>query len=93
MWHVFFVSSRSCSVPSRCFGSVFFSLLGFTMSVSSGDDDSVLECAARGPGWRRSSARGGRGGLRALIWPSWLPIGMMLFVLLSCAQGKMISWL
>ncbi len=25
------------------------SLLSFTMSVSSGDDGSILECAARGP--------------------------------------------
>ncbi len=44
-----FVSS--CSVLSRQGGLlVFFSLSSFTMSLSSGDNGSVLECVARGPG-------------------------------------------
>ncbi len=44
-----FVSS--CSVLSLQGGLVvFFSLLSFTMSLSSGENGSVLECVARGPG-------------------------------------------
>jgi hypothetical protein len=37
-----------CSVPSKLFVSVFL-LLSFTMSLSSGDNGSVLDCVAQGP--------------------------------------------
>ncbi len=49
MWHLLFMSS--CSFLSLQ-GSllVFFSLSSFTMSLSSGDNGSILECVARGPG-------------------------------------------
>jgi hypothetical protein len=63
MWRMLFVSSHSCSAPSGCFISVLFSLLGFTMSVSSGDDGSILECAARGPGLEAEFRTG---------WEGWL---------------------
>jgi hypothetical protein len=56
MWrmrHVLSVSSHSCSVFSWV----------FTMSVSSGDDGSVLDCAARGPGLAAEFRAG---------WEGWL---------------------
>jgi hypothetical protein len=65
------------------------------MSVSSGDDGSVLDCAARGPGSAAKFCAG---------WERWLEGArlsqlasneddMTLFVLLTCAQCKMVSWL
>jgi hypothetical protein len=42
------------------------------------------------PAQQRSSVRGERGGLRALVWLSWLPMRTMLSALLSCARGEMV---
>jgi hypothetical protein len=92
MWRVFSVSSCYCSVSSWCFVSVLFivifspCLFPLGMMVPSWI---VLRGALV---WRRSSASGRRGGMRALVWPSWLPMRMMLFVLLSCTRGEMVSW-
>jgi hypothetical protein len=49
--------------PFRVFCYCFFSLLGFTISIASGDDGSVLKCAVWGPG----SAAEFRAG-----WEGWL---------------------
>jgi hypothetical protein len=92
MWHVPSVSS--CSVLFLQGGLLlFFSLSSFTMSLSSGDNGSVLECVARGPGLVAEFCAGWEGWLGVLAWPSWLPTGMTLFMLLSCARDKMVSWL
>jgi hypothetical protein len=63
MWCMLFVSFFSCSVPSWWFVSVLFSLLGFTMYVSSEDDGSILECAAWGPSLAAEFRTG---------WEGWL---------------------
>jgi hypothetical protein len=93
MWHVLFVSFCSCSVPSGSFFSVLFHCQVLPCPFPLGMMILSWNVLHGVPAQRRSSARGERGGLRALAWPTWLPIGMMLFVLLSCARGKMVSWL
>ncbi len=81
----------ACVLPVPCclsrFLVEFFFIMFFIMSISSGDDGPFWSLG--GPAQRQSFAQGGRGGLRVVVWLSWLPMRMTLFMLLSCARGKM----
>jgi hypothetical protein len=86
MWRMLFVSSSSCSVPSGWFVSVLFHCQVSPCPFPLGMMVPSWNVLHRVPAWRQSSTQGGRGGFRAFVWPSWLPIGMTM--LCCCLAHK-----